>query len=124
MTCLPDTGSSLFVLAKMSGVEIESLKKAWGEALHLKQELKAKIAASGILTGGEESDRSLVVFGSLARNEFTGQGKSDVDWRPSWSMGLRQFRTTSLPRNGASGLSPGWRREPIRRRWNWFRVPS
>jgi hypothetical protein len=36
--------------------------------------------ASGLLTGGDDSDRSFVVFGSLGRNEFTGSGRSDIDW--------------------------------------------
>jgi predicted nucleotidyltransferase len=70
----------VFLLAKHHGLRIEAIETAWSAALRVKRELRESIGESEILTGDKDSDRSFVVFGSLARNEFTGEGRSDVDW--------------------------------------------
>ncbi len=72
--------SPVFVLAQRLGLQIDAIETAWSAALRVKRELRESIGESQILTGGDDSDRSFVVFGSLARNEFTGEGRSDVDW--------------------------------------------
>ena len=70
----------VFLLAKHHGLRIDAIETAWSAALRVKRELRESIGESEILTGDKDSDRSFVVFGSLARNEFTGEGRSDVDW--------------------------------------------
>jgi hypothetical protein len=72
--------NSVFALAEKLGVPIDAIRIAWGNALQLKNNLRDQITESGLLTGGDDSDRSFVVFGSLSRNEFTGEGRSDIDW--------------------------------------------
>lgn len=69
-----------FVLARHLGISIAAIETAWSAALEVKGILREKIGTSEILTGGRDSDRAFVVFGSLARNEFTGEGRSDIDW--------------------------------------------
>ena len=80
MTQQPAYDSPVFVLAQRLGLRLDGVEAAWGSSFQTKRILREQIAASELLTGGEDSDRSFVVFGSLARNEFTGSGKSDVDW--------------------------------------------
>lgn len=78
MTQQPD--SPVFVLAQRMGVRLEGIDASWEKSIRTKRILREQIEAAELLTGGDDSDRSFVVFGSLARNEFTGSGKSDVDW--------------------------------------------
>jgi hypothetical protein len=80
MTQQPAYDSPVFVLGRHLGLQLQATRAAWDNAFQTKRMLTEQIEASGLLTGGEDSDRSFVVFGSLARNEFTGSGKSDVDW--------------------------------------------
>jgi hypothetical protein len=62
------------------GLQLQATAAAWDNALQAKRILREQIETSGLLTGDDGSDRSFVVFGSLARNEYTRPGKSDVDW--------------------------------------------
>jgi predicted nucleotidyltransferase len=72
--------SSVFILADKLGLRLQGVEAAWHNASETKKSLREQIAAAEFLTGGEDSDRSFVVFGSLARNEFAGSGRSDIDW--------------------------------------------
>jgi predicted nucleotidyltransferase len=79
MTEQPAYDSPVFFLGQRLGLRLQATEAAWDNALQTKRILREQIEASGLLTGDDGSDRSFVVFGSLARNEFTA-GKSDVDW--------------------------------------------
>ncbi|MBT9331831.1 nucleotidyltransferase domain-containing protein [Paracidobacterium acidisoli] len=72
--------SPLLKLLSQLNLRADAIKTAHESALATKSQLSKDIETSGILAGGDDSDRSIVVFGSLARNEFTGRENSDVDW--------------------------------------------
>jgi len=80
MSDISASESPVFVLARRLGLSLPGIAAAWANASDAKRELASRIEDSQILSGGADSDRSFVVFGSLARNEFTGSGRSDVDW--------------------------------------------
>ena len=80
MSQQPAYDSPVFVLAQRLGLRLDGIEAAWEKSILTKRILRGQIETSELLTGGDDSDRSFVVFGSLARNEFTGSGKSDVDW--------------------------------------------
>jgi predicted nucleotidyltransferase len=67
-----DSGTALNQLSARLGVQWSQIAAAHERACSKKLEL------SQALTGYDSSDASIVVFGSLARNEFTAG--SDVDW--------------------------------------------
>lgn len=59
-------------LERLLGVQWSNITRARDHAIVRKQELRSALA------GVDSEDTSIVVFGSLARNEFT-EG-SDIDW--------------------------------------------